>query len=56
MIGYSLSFYAKMYLMTFDLVQRHRKVKSGPPPPHTHTRLKLVGMDQRSVIDIASFI
>ena len=28
MIGYSLSFYAKMLLLTFDLVQRQRKVKS----------------------------
>ena len=33
MIGYSLSFYAKMHLLTFDLVQRQRKVKSNVTAP-----------------------
>ena len=33
MIGYSVPFYAKMHLMTFDLVQRHRKVKSNVTAP-----------------------
>ena len=33
MIGYSLPFYAKMHVMTFDLVQRQRKVKSNVTAP-----------------------
>ena len=28
-IGYLPSFYTKMHLLTFDFVQRQRKVKSG---------------------------
>ena len=33
MIGYSPPFYAKMHLMTFDLVQKPRKVKSNVTAP-----------------------
>ena len=33
MIGYSLLFYAKMHLLTFELVQRQRKVKSDVTAP-----------------------
>ena len=33
MLGYSLPFHAKMHLMTFDLVQGHRKVKSNVTAP-----------------------
>ena len=33
MIGYSLPFYAKIHLMTFDLVQKHEKVKSNVTAP-----------------------
>ena len=29
MVGYSLPLYTKIHLMTFDLVQKHRKVKSN---------------------------
>ena len=32
-IDYPLSFYAKMHLLTFNLLQRQRKVKSGDTSP-----------------------
>ena len=33
MIGYLLSFYSEIHLLTFDLVQRQRKVNSGVTAP-----------------------
>ena len=33
LIGFSPSFYAKMHLLTFDLVQIQKKVKSGGTAP-----------------------